>query len=103
MRSIYDELDAVVGHEAGHFRHGHFWVYLTFLLGGFALLGVALNAWGEVRWATAWFGGQGPKVVLTIAGAATCSSASGWCRGAASARPMWPVAGRRRWRPAIPG
>jgi hypothetical protein len=33
-----DELDAVLGHEIGHARHGHLWLYAAFLLLSFSVL-----------------------------------------------------------------
>lgn len=58
-----DEVDAVFGHEVGHARHGHIWLYATFLVLSMAVLaalmllvGQRLDAAGvEVpRWAEGW-------------------------------------------------
>ena len=40
------ELDAVLGHEAGHVKHGHLWLYLAFLMLSTVFL-AALGAVGE--------------------------------------------------------
>src|SRR5262249_61077825 len=58
-----DEVDAVFGHEVGHARHGHIWLYAAFfvlsiaVLGALALLvgqqldaaGVEVPEWAEGR------------------------------------------------------
>jgi len=44
------ELDAVLGHEAGHVRHGHLWLYLAFLVLSSAFL-AALGAAAEQAFA----------------------------------------------------
>jgi Zn-dependent protease with chaperone function len=58
-----DEVDAVFGHEVGHARHGHIWLYATFLVLSMSMLaalllfvGQQLDAAGvEVpRWAEGW-------------------------------------------------
>ena len=49
------ELDAVLGHEAGHVKHGHLWLYLAFLILSSAFLaalgGVAEQAFKAQGWA----------------------------------------------------
>ncbi len=48
------ELDAVLGHEAGHVKHGHLWLYLAFLVLSSAFLaalgGVAEQAFKAEGW-----------------------------------------------------
>ena len=41
-----DELDAVFGHEVGHAKHGHIWLYAAFLLLSTTVL-VACGLWAE--------------------------------------------------------
>jgi Zn-dependent protease with chaperone function len=58
-----DEVDAVFGHEVGHAKHGHIWLYalflslsITTLAAAFLLLGQQLDAAGVElpKWAEAW-------------------------------------------------
>jgi Zn-dependent protease with chaperone function len=58
-----DELDAVFGHEVGHAKHGHVWLYAGFVLlsvtvlaAGMLLLGQRLDAAGVrvPEWAEGW-------------------------------------------------
>jgi len=58
-----DELDAVFGHEVGHAKHGHIWLYMTFLLlstttltAGLLLIGQQLDAANVElpKWAEGW-------------------------------------------------
>src|SRR5262249_50068198 len=37
-----EEVDAVLGHEVGHAKHGHIWYYLAFFALGMAVLGALL-------------------------------------------------------------
>jgi len=51
-----EELDAVFGHEVGHAKHGHLWLYMTFLLLSVAVLAAGL-VWLEQRWGGEWVAG----------------------------------------------
>src|SRR5262249_14438552 len=48
-----DEVEAVFGHEMGHVKHHHLWLYLTFLGLSLVLLGAlllpSLNSWLDGR------------------------------------------------------
>lgn len=44
-----DELDAVLGHEIGHAKHGHLWYFLAFLALSLTVLGAAFH-FAVVRW-----------------------------------------------------
>lgn len=69
-----DELDAVFGHEVGHAKHGHMWLYVVFLVlsvttlgAAFLLLDQQLHAAGvEVpKWAQGW--DPLPPLILIVA------------------------------------
>jgi STE24 endopeptidase len=68
-----DELDAVFGHEVGHAKHGHMWLYAVFLAlsittlaAAFLLLGQQLDAAGVElpKWVEGWI--SLPPLVLIV-------------------------------------
>lgn len=47
-----DEIEAVLGHEAGHVRHGHLWYYTAFLLVSFTAIGALYRLVELSEWAS---------------------------------------------------
>ena len=98
-----DELDAVFGHEVGHAKHGHIWLYAVFLAAEHdGAGGGAACCWASSRLSPA---GVVPRRGSRTgwrpcrrwrAWPRTCSWCSGSCRGGASGRRTCTGAGRCR-------